>query len=109
MRGIKTLPLRMKAHAENAMAVALWLERQPKVERVVYPGLPSHPQHELAKSQMHGFGGMVTFFLRGGMRESRQFLSNVQMIALAESLGEFCDALRWGGRRHFCYCRCSSC
>jgi cystathionine gamma-lyase len=87
LRGIKTLAVRMKAHQENAMKVAQFLERHPKVERVVYPGLKSHPQFELARSQMKGFGGMITFFLKGGIEESRRFLENVKLFALAESLG----------------------
>lgn len=87
LRGIKTLAVRMKAHQENAIKIAHYLESHPKVERVVYPGLKSHPQHELAKSQMSGFGGMITFFLKGGIKESRGFLENVKLFALAESLG----------------------
>lgn len=87
IRGIKTLALRMKAHQENAMKVAKFLETHPKVEKVIYPGLSSHPQHELAKSQMSGFGGMITFFVKGGLEESRRFLENVELFALAESLG----------------------
>lgn len=87
IRGIKTLALRMKAHQENAMKVAKYLESHPKVEKVIYPGLTTHPQHELAKKQMSGFGGMITFFVKGGIEESRQFLENVRLFALAESLG----------------------
>lgn len=87
IRGIKTLALRMKAHQENAMKIARYLETHPKVEKVIYPGLASHPQHALAKSQMSGFGGMITFFVKGGIEESRRFLENVHLFALAESLG----------------------
>lgn len=87
LRGIKTLAVRMKAHEQNAIKIASFLEKHPKVERVVYPGLPSHPQHELAKKQMKGFSGMITFFLKGGIDESRRFLENVHLFALAESLG----------------------
>lgn len=87
LRGIKTLAVRMKAHQENAMKIAEYLEKHPKVERVVYPGLRSHPQYELAKKQMKGAGGMITFFLKGGITESRKFLENVKLFALAESLG----------------------
>lgn len=87
LRSLKTLPLRMKAHAENAMAVAKFLETHPLVEKVVYPGLKSHPQHELAKKQMSGFSGMITFFIKGGLNASRKFLESVQVFALAESLG----------------------
>jgi len=87
LRGIKTLAVRMKAHAQNAMKVAEYLEKHPKVERVVYPGLKSHPQYELGKKQMSGPGGMITFFIKGGINESRKFLENVKLFALAESLG----------------------
>ncbi len=87
LRSLKTLPLRMRAHQENAMAVAKFLESHPKVEKVIYPGLASHPQHQLAKEQMHGFGGMITFYVKGGMDSARKFLESVQVFALAESLG----------------------
>lgn len=87
LRSLKTLPLRMKAHQENAMAVAKFLESHPKVEKVIYPGLASHPQHALAKEQMSGFGGMITFYIKGGMDSARKFLENVSVFALAESLG----------------------
>jgi cystathionine gamma-lyase len=87
LRGIKTLAVRMKAHEQNAFKIAAFLEGHPKVERVVYPGLKSHPQHELATKQMKGHGGMITFFLKGGIDESRRFLENVKLFALAESLG----------------------
>lgn len=87
LRSLKTLPLRMKAHQENAMAIAKFLESHPKVEKVIYPGLESHPQHALAKEQMHGFGGMITFYIKGGMDSARKFLENVNVFSLAESLG----------------------
>ncbi|MCA9285957.1 MAG: PLP-dependent transferase [Phycisphaerales bacterium] len=92
LRGIKTLGVRMQRHSENGMAVASWLERHPKVDRVVYPGLASHRQHALASRQMSldgkpAFGGMITMFLKGGLAESRRFLENVHLFALAESLG----------------------
>ncbi len=87
LRGIKTLAVRMKAHEQNAMKVADYLEKHPKVERVVYPGLKSHPHYELGKKQMSGAGGMITFFIKGGINESRRFLENVKLFALAESLG----------------------
>lgn len=87
LRGIKTLAVRMKAHEQNAIKISAFLENHPKVDKVVYPGLKSHPQFELAKSQMKGFGGMITFFLKGGIDESRRFLENVKLFALAESLG----------------------
>jgi cystathionine gamma-lyase len=87
LRGIKTLAIRMKAHEQNAIAIARFLEQHPKVERVIYPGLESHEQHQLAKKQMKGFGGMITFFIKGGLKESRNFLENVKLFSLAESLG----------------------
>lgn len=87
LRSLKTLPVRMKAHAENAMKVAEFLSSHPKVEKIIYPGLKSHPQHELAKKQMTGFGGMITFFIKGGLPAARVFLESVKVFALAESLG----------------------
>lgn len=87
LRSLKTLPLRMKAHQTNAMAVAKFLESHPKVEKVLYPGLESHPQHALAKEQMHGYGGMITFYIKGGLDSARKFLENVNVFSLAESLG----------------------
>lgn len=87
LRSLKTLPLRMKAHQENAIEVAKYLEAHKKVRKVIYPGLESHPQHQLAKTQMTGFGGMITFYLEGGMSQARSFLENVKVFSLAESLG----------------------
>ncbi len=87
LRGLKTLALRMERHCRNAAAVAAWLEKHPKVARVHYPGLKSHPQHELARRQMHGFGGMVTAILKGTLADARRFLERCQIFALAESLG----------------------
>lgn len=87
LRSLKTLPIRMKAHAENAMKIAEFLEKHPLVEKVVYPGLKSHPQHELAQEQMTGFGGMITFFIKGGFDAAKTFLESVHVFALAESLG----------------------
>ena len=87
LRGLKTLALRMERHCRNAAAVAAWLEAHPKVERVYYPGLASHPQHALATRQMHGFGGMVTAVLGGGLPAARRFLERCRIFALAESLG----------------------
>lgn len=87
LRGVKTLGVRMDKHNENAMKVARFLENHPQVEKVTYPGLESHPQHDLAKSQMSGFGGMITFFIKGGLEASRKFLENVHLFMLAESLG----------------------
>lgn len=87
LRGIKTLALRMQRHAENAMLIAEYLESHAQVERVLYPGLESHPQHCLAQRQMRGFGGMLTFFIKGGENEARRMLSKVKLFTLAESLG----------------------
>ena len=87
MRGLKTLHVRMKRHEENAIEVVKFLESHPKIEKVIYPGLKSHPQHELAKKQMSGFGGMISFFIKGGLAESRQLLERTQLFTLAESLG----------------------
>jgi cystathionine gamma-lyase len=87
LRGLKTLALRMARHCANAAAVAAFLEDHPKVERVYYPGLDSHPQHALARHQMPRFGGMVTAVLEGGLTEARRFLERVEIFQLAESLG----------------------
>src|SRR4051794_41040157 len=87
MRGIKTLHVRMERHAQNAVEIARFLEKHPKVERVIYPGLESHPQHRLAREQMSGFGGMITFMIRGGLEGARLFLEKVKLFTLAESLG----------------------
>lgn len=87
LRGVKTLALRMQRHAENAARIAEFLEKHPQVERVLYPGLPSHPQHALAKQQMSGFGGMITFFIRGDLAVAKRFLERVEIFSLAESLG----------------------
>lgn len=87
LRGVKTLALRMERHCSNALALAQWLERQPQVARVYYPGLASHPQHELAKRQMRGFGGMISLDLRCDLAGAWRFLENVRIFSLAESLG----------------------
>ena len=87
LRGLKTLALRLERHCANAQAIAEHLARHPQVARVHYPGLSSHPQHELARRQMHGYGGMVTIELKGGLAEARRFLERVEIFALAESLG----------------------
>jgi cystathionine gamma-lyase len=87
LRGTKTLHLRMERHEHNARALAEWLSEHAQVERVIYPGLPSHPQHELAKRQQRGFGGMISFDLAGGMDASRRFLETTRLFACAESLG----------------------
>jgi len=87
LRGVKTLHLRMQRHAENAAAIADFLSKQPKVAKVTYPGLANHPQHGLARRQMKGFGGMMTFEIRGGLEAARRFLKAVRIFACAESLG----------------------
>ena len=87
LRGIKTLALRMQRHCENALALAQWLEAQPQVKKVRYPGLPSHPHHELAKRQMHGYGGMISIDLATDLAGTRRFLERCEIFALAESLG----------------------
>lgn len=87
LRGLKTLALRMERHCANALELAGWLETQPQVESVRYPGLKSHPQHELAKRQMHGFGGMIGLTLKTDLAGARRFLENCHLFALAESLG----------------------
>jgi cystathionine gamma-lyase len=87
MRGLKTLALRMERHSSNALSLARWLEQHPKVRLVRYPGLVSHPQHELAGRQMHGFGGMITMNLDSDLAGTRKFLESTKLFALAESLG----------------------
>jgi len=87
LRSTKTLHVRMDRHCENAAKVARWLEAHKKVDKVIYPGLESHPQHDIATKQMRGFGGMVTIYLKGGLKESRTMLETVKIFALAESLG----------------------
>jgi cystathionine gamma-lyase len=87
LRGLKTLALRMERHCASAAKIAGWLERHPKVRRVFYPGLASHPQHALAKTQMHRFGGMISAELAGTLDDTRRFLERCRLFALAESLG----------------------
>ncbi len=87
LRGIKTLPLRMDRHGENALAVAQFLADHPKVTEVIYPGLESHPQHAVARRQMRNAGGMLSFFIQGGEEATRQFVARTKLFALAESLG----------------------
>ena len=87
LRGVKTLDVRMQRHCDSALRIATWLEQDPRVESVLYPGLPSHPQHALAKEQMDDFGGIVTFFIKGGLDEARRFLERCRLFSLAESLG----------------------
>jgi O-succinylhomoserine (thiol)-lyase len=86
LRGIKTLAVRMKQHEENGMAMAQYLSRHKKVKKIYYPGLPTHPQHELAKKQMNGFGSMISFEL-GSKENAKKFLDRVRLCSLAESLG----------------------
>lgn len=87
LRSIKTLPYRMRGHCENGMALAKYLEKHPKVEAVFYPGLPAHPQHEIAKQQMTGFGGMLSILVQGGATEARRVVNTVKLFAQATSLG----------------------
>lgn len=87
LRGVKTLDVRMQRHCESAMHIAEWLEEHPRVDSVLYPGLLSHPEHELARKQMAGFGGIVTFFIKGDLDDARRFLERCDVFALAESLG----------------------
>ncbi len=87
LRGLKTLDVRMERHCRSAHAIAEWLESDERVESVLYPGLPSHPQHDVAMAQMSAGGGIVTFFIKGGLDEARSFLERCEVFALAESLG----------------------
>jgi cystathionine gamma-lyase len=87
LRGLKTLDLRMKAHCANALSLATWLETHPAVEKVIYPGLASHPQHALAKQQMQGSGGIISIVLKGGFESARKLCERTRLFTLAESLG----------------------
>jgi cystathionine beta-lyase/cystathionine gamma-synthase len=87
LRGVKTLPLRMDQHCANALELAHWLDRHPKTEKVVYPGLPKHPQHALAAAQMRGFGGMISVYLRTDLAGTKRFCERCELFTLAESLG----------------------
>ncbi len=87
LRGLKTLPLRMERHCANALELAHWLDAHPRTEKVLYPGLPKHPQHGLAAAQMQGFGGMVSVFLRTDLAGTKRFLERCELFTLAESLG----------------------
>lgn len=89
LRGLKTLQIRMEKHFQNGMAVARFLETNPRVEKVLYPGLPSHPQHELARRQCAGCPGMVTFYIKGSLRHAETFLQHLKLFTLAESLGGY--------------------
>jgi cystathionine gamma-lyase len=87
LRGLKTLHLRMKAHCDNAQQLAEWLQQHPAIDKVIYPGLPEHPQHELAKRQMDGFGGMISIYVKGGLPAARRMMERTELFACAESLG----------------------
>jgi cystathionine gamma-lyase len=87
LRGLKTLHLRMKAHCENAQALAGYLQAHPAIEKVIYPGLESHPHHALAKRQMDGFGGMLSICVKGGFEAAKRFCERTELFTLAESLG----------------------
>ncbi|XP_069837527.1 cystathionine gamma-lyase-like [Dendropsophus ebraccatus] len=88
-RGLKTLPLRMRQHFHNGLAVAMYLERDPRVDKVLFPGLPSHPQYELTKRQCTGVSGMVSFYIKGGLEHAKIFLTSLKVFALAGSLGGY--------------------
>jgi len=87
LRSLKTLAVRMERHCKNAMKIAFFLEEHPAIERVYYPGLPSHPQHEIALKQMSGFGGMISVVVKGGLKNATSFLERTKLFSLAESLG----------------------
>ncbi|MDS1310465.1 O-succinylhomoserine sulfhydrylase [Marinobacter xiaoshiensis] len=87
-KGLETLPIRMRAHCDNALELAVWLEQQPAVERVYYAGLDSHPQHALAKKQQKGFGGVLSFCLKGGREEAWKFIDATRMISITANLGD---------------------
>jgi cystathionine gamma-lyase len=87
LRGLKTLDVRMERHCRSAAVIAEWLENDSRVDRVLYPGLASHPQHELARRQMADYGGIVTFFIKGELADARRFLERCELFSLAESLG----------------------
>lgn len=88
LKGLETLPIRMRAHCENALELAKWLEQQPMVEEVFYSGLPGHPQHELASKQQKGFGGVLSFRVRGGREQAWQFIDATRMISITANLGD---------------------
>ena len=87
MRGLKTLHVRMREHEANAKRIASYLSEHKRIEKVIYPGLPSHPEHALAQSQMSGFGGMISFVIKGNLKDATQFLERIKLFTLAESLG----------------------
>lgn len=88
-RGLKTLALRMREHSANGLTVARALEKNPRVEKVIYPGLESHPQHELYKRQMKGFGGMISLYIKGGLDEAFIFLKNLKVRVLEHMMAKF--------------------
>ena len=88
LKGLETLQLRMRAHSAAALQLAQWLEAQPAIERVYYPGLPSHPQHELAQRQQSGFGGIVSFELRGGREAAWMLIDHTRLISITANLGD---------------------
>lgn len=88
LKGLETLPLRMKAHSENALALAQWLETLPPVEKVYYPGLPSHPQHELTKKQQKGFGGILSFVVKGGREAAWRVINQTRLLSITANLGD---------------------
>jgi O-succinylhomoserine sulfhydrylase len=88
LKGLETLKLRMAAHSANALRLAQWLEEQPMVDRVYYPGLPSHPQYQLACSQQSGFGGIVSFEVRGGKEAAWKVIDATQLISITANLGD---------------------
>ena len=87
LRSLKTLSVRMDRHCESALKLSKFLENHKAIEKVIYPGLTSHPQHNVAQKQMHKFGGMITAILKGGLNASKTFLENTKIFSLAESLG----------------------
>lgn len=89
IRGLKTLVLRLDQHSKNSLAVAKFLESHPNVERVMHPGLPSHPQHELALKQSSGHSGVLAFYIKGGLEQAKQFIQNLKQFAMGGSLGGY--------------------
>ena len=87
LRSLKTLPVRMERHCKNAQDIAVFLESHSSIEKVIYPGLESHPQHNIAKKQMNGFGGMISVVIKGGLESATNFLEKTKLFSLAESLG----------------------
>jgi O-succinylhomoserine sulfhydrylase len=88
LKGLETLKIRMQAHSASALELARWLEQQPQVKKVYYPGLESHPQHELAKTQQSGFGGLLSFELHGGQKEGWHLIDSTRMLSITANLGD---------------------